>query len=113
MRVEVYTTASAFQDLRAEWCQVLSQLPFQSVFFFPPGWEEPRVASFGPAPPIALAHRTRQRWDAPRARSLDEQQRGGGTATPRAARGPRAVRLSRYVDGASAAAGGGLRSRGV
>ena len=32
MRVEVFTAVSVFQDLRAEWCQFLSQLPFQSVF---------------------------------------------------------------------------------
>ncbi len=31
MRVEVFTAVSAFQDLRAEWYQLLSQLPFQSV----------------------------------------------------------------------------------
>ena len=35
MRVEVFTAASAFHDLRAEWRQVLSQLPFQSIFFTP------------------------------------------------------------------------------
>jgi hypothetical protein len=28
MRVEVFMAASAFHDLRAEWRQVLSQLPF-------------------------------------------------------------------------------------
>ena len=33
MYVEVYTAVSAFHDLRAEWGQLLSQLPFQSVFF--------------------------------------------------------------------------------
>src|SRR5262249_13231048 len=46
MRVEVCTAASAFQDLRAEWCQVLSQLPFQSIFFTPQ-WQETWWRHFG------------------------------------------------------------------
>jgi CelD/BcsL family acetyltransferase involved in cellulose biosynthesis len=46
MRVEVFTAASAFHDLRAEWCQVLSQLPFQSVFFTPQ-WQETWWRHFG------------------------------------------------------------------
>ena len=46
MRVEVCTAASAFQDLRAEWCQVLSQLPFQSVFCTPQ-WQETWWRHFG------------------------------------------------------------------
>jgi len=46
MRVEVYTAASAFQDLRAEWCHVLSQLSFQSVFFTPQ-WQETWWRHFG------------------------------------------------------------------
>ena len=46
MRVEVFTAASAFQDLRAEWRQVLSQLPFQSVFFTPQ-WQEIWWRHFG------------------------------------------------------------------
>ena len=46
MRVEVFTAASAFQDLRAEWRQVLSQLPFQSVFFTPQ-WQETWWRHFG------------------------------------------------------------------
>src|SRR5215470_17799352 len=46
MRVEVCTAASAFQDLRAEWCQMLSQLSFQSVFFTPQ-WQETWWRHFG------------------------------------------------------------------
>ena len=46
MRVEVYTAASAFQDLRAEWHHVLSQLPFQSVFFTPQ-WQATWWRHFG------------------------------------------------------------------
>ena len=46
MRVEVFTAASAFHDLRAEWCQVLSQVPFQSVFFTPQ-WQETWWRHFG------------------------------------------------------------------
>ena len=46
MRVEVFTAVSAFQDLRAEWRQVLSQLPFQSVFFTPQ-WQETWWRHFG------------------------------------------------------------------
>src|SRR5262249_27056396 len=46
MRVEVFTAASAFQGLQAEWRQVLSQLLFQS-FFFPPKWEETWWRHFG------------------------------------------------------------------
>src|SRR5215510_13769118 len=46
MRVEVCTAASAFHDLRAEWGQVLAQLPFQSVFFTPQ-WQETWWRHFG------------------------------------------------------------------
>ena len=46
MRVEVFTTVSAFHDLRAEWCQLLSQVPFQSVFFTPQ-WQETWWRHFG------------------------------------------------------------------
>lgn len=46
MRVEVLTTVSAFQDLRAEWRQLLAQLPFQSVFFTPE-WQETWWRHFG------------------------------------------------------------------
>jgi len=46
MRVEVFTAVSAFQDLRAEWYQLLSQLPFQSVFFTPQ-WQETWWRHFG------------------------------------------------------------------
>jgi CelD/BcsL family acetyltransferase involved in cellulose biosynthesis len=46
MRVEVFTAASAFHDLRAEWRHVLSQLPFQSVFFTPQ-WQETWWRHFG------------------------------------------------------------------
>ena len=46
MRVEVFTAASAFHDLRAEWRQVLSQLPFQSVFFTSQ-WQETWWRHFG------------------------------------------------------------------
>src|SRR5262252_2647972 len=46
MRVEVFTAASAFHDLRAEWRQVLSQLPFQSIFFTPQ-WQETWWRHFG------------------------------------------------------------------
>lgn len=35
MRVEVFTAASAFYDLQTEWLRLLSQMPFQSVFFTP------------------------------------------------------------------------------
>jgi CelD/BcsL family acetyltransferase involved in cellulose biosynthesis len=48
MRVEVLTTVSAFQDLRAEWRQLLAQLPFQSVFFTPE-WQETWWRHFGAA----------------------------------------------------------------
>ena len=46
MRVEVFTAASAFHDLRAEWRQLLLQLPFQSVFFTPQ-WQETWWRHFG------------------------------------------------------------------
>jgi CelD/BcsL family acetyltransferase involved in cellulose biosynthesis len=46
MRVEVFTAASAFHDLRAEWRQVLAQVPFQSVFFTPQ-WQETWWRHFG------------------------------------------------------------------
>jgi len=46
MRVEVFTAVSAFQDLRAEWCQLLAQVPFQSVFFTPE-WQETWWRHFG------------------------------------------------------------------
>ncbi len=46
MRVEVFTADSAFHDLRAEWSQLLSQLPFQSVFFTPQ-WQETWWRHFG------------------------------------------------------------------
>jgi len=46
MHVEVFTAVSAFHDLRAEWCQLLSQLPFQSVFFTPQ-WQETWWRHFG------------------------------------------------------------------
>src|SRR5262249_14620314 len=46
MRVEVFTAASAFHDLRAEGRQLLSQLPFQSVFFTPQ-WQETWWRHFG------------------------------------------------------------------
>jgi len=46
MHVEVFTADSAFHDLRAEWCQLLSQLPFQSVFFTPQ-WQETWWRHFG------------------------------------------------------------------
>src|SRR5215831_344683 len=46
MRVEVCTAASAFHDLRAEWRQVLSQLPFQSIFFTSQ-WQETWWRHFG------------------------------------------------------------------
>jgi len=46
MRVEVFTAVSAFQDLRAEWCQLLAQVSFQSVFFTPE-WQETWWRHFG------------------------------------------------------------------
>jgi CelD/BcsL family acetyltransferase involved in cellulose biosynthesis len=46
MRVEVFTADAAFQDLRAEWCQLLAQVPFQSVFFTP-HWQETWWRHFG------------------------------------------------------------------
>ncbi len=46
MHVEVFTADSAFHDLRAEWSQLLSQLPFQSVFFTPQ-WQETWWRHFG------------------------------------------------------------------
>src|ERR1700675_3841847 len=46
MRVKVSTAVSAFHDSRAEWCQLLSQLPFQSVFFTPQ-WQETWWRHFG------------------------------------------------------------------
>jgi len=46
MRVEVFTAVSAFQDLRAEWRQLLAQVPFQSVFFTPE-WQETWWRHFG------------------------------------------------------------------
>src|SRR5262249_20924587 len=46
MRVEVFTAASAFHDLRAEWHHVLSQLSFQSVFFTPQ-WQATWWRHFG------------------------------------------------------------------
>ena len=46
MRVEVFTAVSAFQDLRAEWRQLLGQVPFQSVFFTPE-WQETWWRHFG------------------------------------------------------------------
>ena len=53
MRVEVFTAVSAFQDLRAEWYQLLSQLPFQSVFFTPQ-WQETWWRHFGATRPLHL-----------------------------------------------------------
>src|SRR5262249_51806519 len=53
MRVEVFTAASAFQDLRAEWRHVLSQLPFQSVFFTPQ-WQETWWGPFAAARQLHL-----------------------------------------------------------
>src|SRR2546429_5389910 len=53
MRVEVFTAAAAFHDLRAEWRQVLSQLPFQSVFFTPQ-WQETWWRHFGATRPLHL-----------------------------------------------------------
>lgn len=35
MRVQVLTSASVFDDLQDEWLELLSQMPFQSVFFTP------------------------------------------------------------------------------
>lgn len=46
MHVEVHTSASAFQELRAEWVQLLSQLPFQSIFYTPE-WQETWWRHFG------------------------------------------------------------------
>jgi CelD/BcsL family acetyltransferase involved in cellulose biosynthesis len=46
MRVQVFTTASVFRDLQAEWLQLLSQIPFQSVFFTPQ-WQENWWQHFG------------------------------------------------------------------
>jgi CelD/BcsL family acetyltransferase involved in cellulose biosynthesis len=46
MRVQVYTAASAFHDLQAEWLRLLAQLPFQSVFFTPQ-WQETWWHHFG------------------------------------------------------------------
>jgi len=46
MHVEVFTADSAFHDLRAEWSQLLSQVPFQSVFFTPQ-WQETWWRHFG------------------------------------------------------------------
>jgi len=53
MRVEVFTAVSAFHDLRAEWCHVLSQLPFQSVFFTPQ-WQEIWWRHFGATRQLSL-----------------------------------------------------------
>jgi len=71
MRVEVFTAVSAFQDLRAEWRQLLVQLPFQSVFFYPRVAGNV-VATFWRDPSIAHADSTLQRWDAARVGPLDE-----------------------------------------
>ena len=35
MDIEVLTEAAAFRILQPEWLQLLSRLPFQSVFFTP------------------------------------------------------------------------------
>lgn len=35
MRVQTLTSEAAFRDLQEEWLQLLSQMPFQSVFFTP------------------------------------------------------------------------------
>lgn len=53
MRVEVFTAVSAFHDLRAEWRQLLLQLPFQSVFFTPQ-WQETWWRHFGAAHQLSL-----------------------------------------------------------
>lgn len=46
MRVQVHTTASAFQELQAEWLQLLARMPFQSVFYTPL-WQETWWRHFG------------------------------------------------------------------
>jgi CelD/BcsL family acetyltransferase involved in cellulose biosynthesis len=46
MRVQIFTTASVFRDLQTEWLQLLSQIPFQSVFFTPQ-WQENWWQHFG------------------------------------------------------------------
>jgi CelD/BcsL family acetyltransferase involved in cellulose biosynthesis len=46
MRVEVFTAASVFRDLQAEWLRLLSQMPFQSVFFTPQ-WQSTWWHHFG------------------------------------------------------------------
>jgi CelD/BcsL family acetyltransferase involved in cellulose biosynthesis len=53
MHVEVLTAPSAFHDLRAEWSQLLSQMPFQSVFFTPQ-WQETWWRHFGTARQLFL-----------------------------------------------------------
>jgi CelD/BcsL family acetyltransferase involved in cellulose biosynthesis len=46
MRVQVYTTASAFRELQTEWLGLLARVPFQSVFFTPQ-WQEEWWRHFG------------------------------------------------------------------
>ncbi|HEY7492090.1 MAG TPA: GNAT family N-acetyltransferase [Candidatus Tectomicrobia bacterium] len=46
MRVEVFTAASVFRDLQTEWLQLLSQMPFQSVFLTPQ-WQSTWWYHFG------------------------------------------------------------------
>jgi CelD/BcsL family acetyltransferase involved in cellulose biosynthesis len=46
MHVQVFTAAAAFRDLQAEWLQLLSQMPFQSLFFTP-HWQENWWQHFG------------------------------------------------------------------
>lgn len=53
MHVEVFTAVSVFHDLRAEWRQLLLQLPFQSVFFTPQ-WQETWWRHFGAAYQLSL-----------------------------------------------------------
>src|SRR4029434_9223350 len=46
MRVQIYTTASAFRELQTEWLGLLARVPFQSVFFTPQ-WQEAWWQHFG------------------------------------------------------------------
>jgi CelD/BcsL family acetyltransferase involved in cellulose biosynthesis len=46
MHVQVLTSASAFRDLQDEWLQLLTQMPFQSVFFTPQ-WQATWWRHFG------------------------------------------------------------------
>jgi CelD/BcsL family acetyltransferase involved in cellulose biosynthesis len=46
MRVQVYTTASAFRELQTEWLGLLARVPFQSVFFTPQ-WQDVWWQHFG------------------------------------------------------------------